>query len=58
MLNTFENAERQHLRRTEREHHLQVIDAMATPSIFDDLHETGLAPAADAVAGERPRLAG
>jgi len=51
MLNTFENSERQYLRRKERERHLHAIDAIANNSIFLTLEETNLAPAADALAG-------
>jgi Leucine-rich repeat (LRR) protein len=43
MLNTFENAEKQHLRRLDRERHLQVINSLASGSALadtDDLHPT------------------
>jgi Leucine-rich repeat (LRR) protein len=52
MLNTFDNAERQHFRRQQRDHHLQAIDTIdfAHP-LFLCLEESNLILAADALVG-------
>ena len=56
MLNTFENAERQHLRRLEREKHLDFLNSMTgSESIWQlslEGDDTGMSPAADALGGE------
>lgn len=51
MLNTFENAERQHLRRKDREKNLQTIEHISRNALFLSLDQTNLAPAADALNG-------
>jgi len=51
MLNTFQNAERQYMRRKERARHLAAIDSIASDPLFRCLEETNLAPAADALVG-------
>jgi Leucine-rich repeat (LRR) protein len=52
MLNTFDNAERQHFRRQERDHHLQAIDTIDfTNPLFLCLEESNLTLAADALVG-------
>jgi Leucine-rich repeat (LRR) protein len=52
MLNTFANAERQHFRRQERDHHLQAIDTIDfTDPLFLCLEESNFTLAADALVG-------
>lgn len=54
MLNTFDNAERQHLRRLEREKHIHILDSItSSDSTFQlPLGSDNTSPVVDALAGE------
>jgi len=45
MLNTFENADRHHLRRKERERHMALMESFANGSVSDDQYLFGMADA-------------
>lgn len=51
MLTTFENVEKQHLRRKERERHVEAIERIANTPPFQCLEETEIAQVADSLVG-------